>query len=81
MKQKSSFLSALVVSIAAIGFLAGLPRIANATQVDTNATTVVTNYVPGRLADVLIGKTGSTTTVWLATGQTTGSWTQISRAP
>lgn len=62
--------------ILALCILAGI--YARATQIDTNATTTVTGYVPGRVGEVLIGKTGGTTTVWIASGQTTNGWTKVS---
>lgn len=65
-----------ILLVIAIAVLAGI--YAQATQIDTNATTSVTTKVPARVGELLIGKTGGTTTVWAASGQTTNDWTKLS---
>ena len=46
-------------------------------QLDTNATTTVTAYTPRDIGDILIGRTGSTGDVWMATGWTTNNWKKL----
>ena len=58
--------------------LLGIVGAVRATQIDTNATTTITLYTPQRVGEVLVGNTGGTTTVWIASGQTTNGWTKVS---
>jgi len=53
--------------------------VANATpQTDANSTTTNTVYTPGAVGQMLIGSTGSTSTVWIAKGVTTNDWVKVS---
>lgn len=64
------------LAVVAILALAVVP--AKAWFVDTNATTTTTVYTPSKPSDLLIGKKGSTNAAWIAVGQTTNDWMQIS---
>lgn len=44
---------------------------------DAETTTTETGYTPRFIGDFLIGATGSTTTLWIATGLTTNDWSLI----
>jgi hypothetical protein len=46
-------------------------------RIDTNATTTVTLYTPTGAGQLLIGKTGGSNRVWIATDGTTNGWVQI----
>lgn len=46
-------------------------------RVDTNATTTVTNYVPRRAGDVLIGADGGTDSVWIAKSLLPSGWLKV----
>lgn len=50
---------------------------ATAAQADTNASTTATAYVPAFVGQVLVGATGSTSSVWIAKGVTTNDWVQV----
>lgn len=55
----------------------GIARLsaAIAAQTDTNDTTTATTYTPTFIGQMLIGKVGTTDSVWIATGVTTNDWT------
>lgn len=66
------------LAVLAILALILAPVVSRAWQVDTNATTSITTIVPEKPSDILIGAKGGTSTVWIAKGQTTNDWVQVS---
>jgi hypothetical protein len=50
-------------------------------QVNTNATTVVTQYTASKAGQMLVGKIGGTNAVWVATAAGTNGWVKIAQAP
>ena len=55
----------------------GTGFIAATAQVDTNATTSVTTKTPEYVGQILVGATGSTSSVWVAKGVTTNDWVEV----
>jgi len=47
-------------------------------RVDTNATTTWTAYVPRDIGDILVGQTGGTGAVYMATGVSSNDWKKLS---
>lgn len=50
-------------------------------QVDTNATTTVTQYTASKAGSLLSGKVGGTNAVWVAVATGTNGWVKIAQAP
>jgi hypothetical protein len=48
-------------------------------QVDTNATTVVTQYTAGKAGSMLAGKVGGTNAVWVAVQAGTNGWVKVAQ--
>ena len=56
-----------------------LNRVFTGIAVDTNTTTVTSNYVPTKVGQILIGGNGSgTNAVWYASALTATNWVKIS---
>ena len=68
MKRLTSILAGFAITLCALSLAA------EAFQFDTNATTTASQYTPQLPGEVLIGKTGSTDTVWIAKGNTSNDW-------
>ncbi len=49
-------------------------------QVDTNASTSVTQYTASKAGSLLAGKVGGTNAVWVATAAGTNGWVKIAQA-
>lgn len=48
-------------------------------QVDTNASTVVTQYTAGKAGSMLAGKVGGSNAVWVAVAAGTNGWVKIAQ--
>jgi hypothetical protein len=55
----------------------GTGFVAATAQTDTNATTSVTTKTPKYVGQILVGATGSTSSVWVAKGVTTNDWVKV----
>ena len=49
-------------------------------QVDTNASTVASQYTAGKAGSMLAGKVGGTNAVWVAVAGGTNGWVKIAQA-
>lgn len=56
-----------------------LSKLAPASIHDTNATTIITSYLPSGIGQLAFGKTGGTQTIWRASSVSTNGWVEVFR--